>query len=107
MSRNRYNQDDIRDIQSMEDVRYHKMRLELSTEFLEDKLDDNVTSIKRQLSPRYLFRTIITTAVSFFGNRTTKQSNDDETAEDTGPDTTAVLLDGFIAIVKALFRAGG
>ncbi len=106
MSRNRYNQDEIRDIQTMEDLRYHKMRLELSTDFLEEKLEDNVTGIKRQLSPKYLFRTIVTTAVSFFGNRTSKHSNNEDAEEDTGPNTTAVLLDGFIAIVKALFRAG-
>lgn len=106
MSIRKYNEGEIREIESMEDLRYHKMRLELSTDFLEDKLEDNLTGIKRQLSPKYLFRTIVTTAVSFFGNRTSKHSNNEEAEEDVSPNTSAVLLDGFIGLVKALFTAG-
>lgn len=104
MSRRRHYDDNIRDIRTMEDLRYHKMRLELSNDFLEEKLEDNLKGIKRRLSPRYLFRTIITSAVSLVGKRRAASDNDEK--EDQRPDTTTVLLDGFIAIVKALFRAG-
>ena len=89
----------------MEDLRYHKMRLELSTDFLGDKLEDNITDIKRQLSPKYLFRTIVTSVVSLVGKRHHAKHDSDE-SEDQGPDATSVLLDGFVALVKALFRAG-
>ncbi len=105
MKQSRYDQDNIREISSMEDLRYHKMRLELSTDFLLEKLEDNVIDIKRQLSPKYLFRTIVTSVVSLVGRRQHAKHNENET-EDNGPDTTSVLLDGFVGLVKALFRAG-
>lgn len=106
MKRNRYDPADIREISSMEDLRYHKMRLELSTDFLEEKLEDNLTGIKRQLSPKYLFRTIITSVVSLIGRRNHAKHETDETENNTGPDNTSMLFDGFVALVKAVFRAG-
>ncbi len=105
MKQSRYDQDNIREISSMEELRYHKMRLELSTDFLSEKLEDNVEDIKRQLSPKYLFRTIVTSVVSIVGRRQHATHDENET-EDNGPNTANVLLDGFVALVKALFRAG-
>ncbi len=105
MKQSRYDQDNIREISSMEELRYHKMRLELSTDFLSEKLEDNVEDIKRQLSPKYLFRTIVTSVVSLVGRRQHAKHDENET-EDNGPNTANVLLDGFVALAKALFRAG-
>ena len=50
----------IRDISSMEELQYHKMRLDLATNFLEDKLEDNIKEVKYRLSPKHLFRTVLT-----------------------------------------------
>lgn len=76
----KYNIGDVRDIKSMEDLRYHQLRLELATEFLEDKIGDNLKAVKYQLSPRQLFFTLLTSVWGWVGSRT--QDNDTE-----GPNT--------------------
>lgn len=106
MNRRRYYDDDIRDIRTMEDLRYHKMRLELSNDFLEEKLEDNLKGLKRQLSPKYLFRTIVTTVATMVGRSIGKKHMHSETNNtDEGPDTVSVFLAGFTALLKAIFRS--
>ncbi len=41
-----------RDISSMEELQYHKMRLELAAEILEDKIEGNIDDIKEELKPK-------------------------------------------------------
>ena len=106
MSRKRYYDEDIRDIRTMEDLRYHKMRLELSNDFLEEKLEKNLNGIKRQLSPKYLFRTIITSVASMIGRNLGRKHEASETSTEEEPDHTNVFLDGFVALLTSLFRAG-
>lgn len=105
MSRKRYYDENIRDIRTMEDLRYHKMRLELSNDFLEEKLEDNFGSLKKQLSPKYLFRTIVTSVATMIGRGIGKKHRNNDGNEEEEPDTTSVFMDGFTALLKALFRA--
>ena len=105
MSRRRHYDDNIRDIRTMEDLRYHKMRLELSNDFLEEKLEDNLKGLKRQLSPKYLFRTIVTSVAGLIGRSFGKKHHTETQNTDEEPDTASIFLDGFTALLKAVFRS--
>lgn len=99
MSKRKYIPVSIREISSMEDLRYHKMRLDLASDFLEDKIEDNIKGIKHQLSPKNLFRTVLSSIFSMVGNRG-HHSNDDDDNDHSGN----LLLDGVIVLVKGIFR---
>lgn len=105
MSRRKYYEENISDIRTMEDLRYHKMRLELSNDFLEEKLEGNLKGIKYQLSPKYLFRSMVTSVASIIGRGIGKKHRNHAGNEEEEPDNTSVFMDGFTALLKALFRA--
>lgn len=44
----------LSDISNMRDLQMHKLRLQVSNDFLEERIGDNVKGIKRQLTPRNL-----------------------------------------------------
>jgi len=102
MSKRKYIPVSIREISSMEDLRYHKMRLDLASDFLEDKIEDNIKDIKYQLSPKHLFRTVLSGVFSLVGSRKRKRREDDD---DESDGSSNMLLDGVVALVKAMFRA--
>ena len=65
----KYTIGNVREIQSLDELRHHQLRLELATEFLEDKIGDNLKSIKHQLAPRQLFLTLLSSVWGWVGGR--------------------------------------
>lgn len=81
------------------------MRLDLATEILEDKFDDNLKDLKYQFAPRNLFRTLIATVFSMIGRHNRPKHGNTEGADEGFANEPSVFTDGLIAITKALFRA--
>lgn len=44
----------LKDIRTMQQLQLHKVRLQVSNSFLEERIGDNIKGIKHQLSPTHL-----------------------------------------------------
>ena len=82
------------------------MRLDLASDFLEDKIEDNIKEVKFRLSPKHLFRTVLTSVFSLIGNRRRKkhdQEHGDDSQHEDAEDNN-MFMDGISGLIKSMFR---
>lgn len=91
---------DIRKINSMKELQYHKLRLELATDYLEDKIEGNIKGIKYELSPIRLLRMLFLRLFKWGKHKTADGQGPAEEEPHDSIKNTEGLLNFFMPIVE-------